>query len=43
VFGKHKSGDELCGWLEENPVDENKLSSMPSFAAFKEKLEMAIA
>lgn len=43
VFGKHKSGDELCGWLEENPVGENKLSSMPSFAAFKEKLEMAIA
>lgn len=43
VFGAHKSGDELCEWLEANPVDENKLSSMLSFAAFKEKLEKAIA
>jgi hypothetical protein len=43
VFGVNKSGDELCAWLEANPVDENRLSSMPSFAAFKGKLEMAIA
>jgi len=43
VFGVHKSADELCKWLDENPIDEDRLSSMPSFMAFKESLETAIA
>lgn len=43
VFGTHKSGDQLCEWLDENPIDEERLSFMPSFKAFKESLDKAVA
>lgn len=42
VFGAHKSGDELCEWLDGNHLDEDRLSTMPSFNAFKEKLQRAV-
>lgn len=43
VFGAHKSGTELCEWLEANPIDETKLSTMPSFLAFKNRLDEVVA
>lgn len=43
AFGTHKSREELCEWLKDNPIDEERLASMASFAAFTEKLEAALA
>jgi hypothetical protein len=34
IFGKHKSAEELCDWLIDNPFDFNACE-MPSFKAFK--------
>jgi hypothetical protein len=41
-LGEHKSGNELCNWLEGNLIDEERLSTMPSFKAFKVCLEQAV-
>lgn len=43
AFGAHKSGDELCVWLDATHIDEDKLSTMPSFMKFKERLDEAVA
>lgn len=43
VFGTQLSRSEFCEWLRNNPVDETKLSSMPSFLAFKNRLEEVMA
>lgn len=42
AFGAHKSGAEICAWLDENPIDEERASSMPSFEAFRNKLDRAL-
>ncbi len=43
AFGAHKSANELCEWLDENPIDEARASFMPSFKAFKLELERALS
>lgn len=43
AFGGHKSGKEICEWLDENPIDEERASSMPSFKAFRDKLDVALS
>lgn len=43
VFGMHKSGDELCEWLDANHIDEGKLLTMQSFLKFKERLDEVVA
>lgn len=42
VFGSHKSAEELCEWLEMNPIDVAKAESMPSFQTFKTELDRAV-
>jgi hypothetical protein len=42
VFEKHKSGDELCDWLTEQPADMVRLQTMPSFEAFHEDLDRVL-
>lgn len=43
AFGAHKSANELCEWLDGNPIDEARASFMPSFKAFKLELERALS
>lgn len=43
VFGAHQSGNELCEWLDANHIDEDKLSTMPSFLEFKRRLDEVVA
>lgn len=43
AFGAHKSANELCEWLNGNPIDEARASFMPSFKAFKLELERALS
>lgn len=43
AFGAHKAGNEICEWLDTNPVDEARLSTMPSFLAFQKELDRVIA
>lgn len=43
AFGAHKSGGEICMWLDENPIDEERASSMPSFKAFASELDRALS
>lgn len=43
AFGAHKSGAEICEWLDENPIDEKRASSMPSFRAFTNELDRALS
>lgn len=42
VFGEHKSGEELCDWLTDQPADLERLQTMPSFKAFLEDLVRAL-
>lgn len=42
VFGQHKSGEELCDWLTDQPADLVRLQSMPSFLAFSQDLDLAL-
>ena len=42
AFGGHRSGAELCDWLEESPFDSAQARSMPSYAAFHDRLLEAI-
>ena len=42
MFGHHKSGEELCDWLTEQPADLARLRTMPSFSAFMEDLNTAL-
>lgn len=42
AFDAHKSANELCEWLDENPIDEARASFMPSFKAFQLELERAL-
>lgn len=42
VFGEHKSGEELCDWLNAAPADLERLRTMPSFNAFLEDLDRAL-
>lgn len=42
VFGRHKSGEELCDWLIDQPADLAQLRTLPSFSAFMEDLDMAL-
>lgn len=42
VFGEHKSGEELCDWLKEEPADVARMRTMPSFEAFHEDLDRAL-
>ncbi len=39
AFGSHQSGQGLCDWLEANPFDTARARSMPSFAAFHDRLQ----
>lgn len=43
AFGGHRTGAELCDWLEENLFDSAKAGSMPSYAAFHDRLLEAVA
>jgi hypothetical protein len=38
AFGGHRTGAELCDWLEENLFDSTQARSMPSYAAFHDRL-----
>ena len=42
AFNGHKSVAEQCEWLENNHFDEDRASAMPSFKAFREKLDWAL-
>lgn len=42
-FGKHMSRGDLCDWLTQIHLDMDKLSSMKSFKAFKNRLEEVIS
>lgn len=42
AFGHHKSGEELCDWLIDQPADMDRLQSMPSFLAFRDDLDRAL-
>jgi len=42
ALGGHKSADELCEWLDNNPFDSVLAESMPSFKAFKDTLERVV-
>lgn len=39
AFGEHKSAQDLCEWLDETPFDSARAANMPSFSAFKSRLE----
>jgi len=41
IFGRHKSAEELCDWLIENPFDFNACE-MPSFLAFKDEFNRVL-
>lgn len=43
AFGGHLFGQALCDWLEANPFDATQARSMPSYAAFHDRLQEAIA
>lgn len=43
AFGSHQSGQALCDWLEANPFDATQARSMPSYAAFQDRLQEAVA
>lgn len=43
AFGAHQSGQALCDWLEANPFDATQARSMPSYAAFHDRLQEAVA
>lgn len=42
IFEGHKSTAELCEWLENNPFDIDCACAMPSFKAFKERLDLVL-
>lgn len=42
AFGTYMSGDEICDWLDENPIDEERASAMLSFNAFREQFNRAL-
>lgn len=42
AFGEHKSAMQLREWLEENRFDTSRACSMPSFQAFKNRLEEVV-
>jgi len=39
AFGHHKSREELCEWLDENRFDPDRAAAMPSFEAFRDRLD----
>lgn len=43
AFGKHKSRIELCEWLDETPFDPDRAASMPSFKAFRDRLDEVVS
>jgi hypothetical protein len=43
AFGEHKSAQQLCEWLDEQPYDHVRACAMPSFSGFKTRLECVIA
>lgn len=42
AFGEHKSAMQLREWLEETHFDSDRACSMPSFLAFKNRLEEVV-
>lgn len=42
AFGAHKNSAELCEWLAENPIDQDRAASMPSFSRFRDRLNVAV-
>lgn len=42
AFGAHKSSIELCEWLDETPFDSARAAVMPSFKAFRDRLDEVI-
>jgi hypothetical protein len=42
AFGHHKSAQELCEWLDENPFDAEQAAAMPSFKAFRDRLHEVV-
>lgn len=38
----HKSCEELCAWLAQNPLDAGRAATMPSFKAFWDALDSAL-
>lgn len=43
VFGQRQSAEQLCDWLLAHPFDSAQARSMPSFAAFHDRLLEAVA
>lgn len=41
-LGEHMNREELCDWLNENWIGEDRFSSMPSFNAFRHRLGEAL-
>ncbi len=42
AFGAHKTRIELCEWLDENPFDPVRADAMPSFKAFRDRLDEVV-
>lgn len=42
-FDQHKPRDELCEWLAQEHIDQERLSTMRSFSAFKNRLDEVIS
>lgn len=42
AFNGHKSVEEQCEWLENNPFDVDRAFAMPSFKAFRDKLDWVL-
>lgn len=42
ALGHHKSGEELCDWLNDYPFEQDRLQTMPSFDAFLKDLNRAL-
>lgn len=42
AFGEHKSRVELCDWLDETPFDPVLAGAMPSFKAFRDRLDQVV-
>ena len=43
VFGSHQSSQALCDRLEKQPFDSTQARSMPSYAAFHDRLQESVA
>jgi hypothetical protein len=42
AFGARKTRRELCEWLDENPFDPDRAGAMPSFKAFRDRLDEVV-